>query len=128
MQNTGSIQLMPLQSPIQRQPPDSPELAKRKPWKHIGYREAAKWMSLDRDFFVLRRFSELNARLILSREVRIAELERQLEEVDDPEKQPIDIHNGTILRDPNMRRVEILETLWPMMKDYSKNIALPSPP
>jgi hypothetical protein len=41
------------------------EEVQAKPWKYIGYPTFSKWMASDADFFVLRRFDDLNVRVIL---------------------------------------------------------------
>lgn len=47
------------------QPPTIEEVQAKKPWKYIGYPTCSKWMASDADFFVLRRFDDLNVRVIL---------------------------------------------------------------
>src|SRR5690349_8772339 len=49
-----------------------------KPWKYIGYPAFALWLSSDNDFFLIRRFDALNARVILMLQWEISVLESKL--------------------------------------------------
>ncbi|RYP88543.1 hypothetical protein DL769_000239 [Monosporascus sp. CRB-8-3] len=53
----------------------------RKPWKFVGYKRYADFISSDDDFFILRRFSSLNVRVALALQDQISVLEEQLDEV-----------------------------------------------
>jgi hypothetical protein len=48
------------------------------PWKYTGYRIFSRWMATDNDFLIVRRFGNLNARIILSMQDDIVQLEEQL--------------------------------------------------
>src|ERR1700722_559445 len=53
-----------------------------KPWKYTGYRVFSQFIASDNDFFVLRRFGTLNARVILALQDQLSKLEEDLEEID----------------------------------------------
>lgn len=81
------------------------------------------WMSSDDDFFVLRRFGEVGARVLLLMQDQIAKLEEELQQEDDIcKKAPKEwADNGTFRGDPNPRRVEIMHHLSNMLERYRKN-------
>lgn len=81
------------------------------------------WMSSDDDFFVLRRFGEVGARVLLSMQDQIAKLEEELQQQDNfcksASKELAD--NGTFRNDRNLRRIEIINHLSYMLERYRKN-------
>lgn len=79
----------------------SPKEEKEKPWKYIGYRVFSRWVASDPSFFVLRRFGTLNARVALSLQDEIAELEERLDHMDKKysDRDTDDVHNGTFRED-----------------------------
>jgi hypothetical protein len=48
------------------------------PWKYIGHKVFSRWIASDQTFFVMRRFGALNARVALSLQDEIVELEANL--------------------------------------------------
>ncbi|KAF5511444.1 hypothetical protein CGCS363_v002119 [Colletotrichum siamense] len=54
----------------------------QKPWKYIGYKGYSDFISSEDDFFLLRRFDELNVRVALAMQDEITQLEEELEDVD----------------------------------------------
>ena len=70
---------------------------KEKPWKYIGYKVFSRWVASDPSFFVLRRFGTLNARVALSLQDEIAQLEEKLDYMDKmySDRDIPDVHNGT---------------------------------
>ena len=55
----------------------------KKPWKFIGYRAFCKFVASDDDFFVLRRFSVLTSRVLLSLQDELSELQSKPEAVEE---------------------------------------------
>lgn len=47
-------------------------------WLYYGYRALSKWMASDHEFFVLRRYSAMNARCLLFLQNEIAKKEKRL--------------------------------------------------
>jgi hypothetical protein len=80
----------------------SPQEEKDKPWKYVGYKVFSRWIASDPSFFVLRRFGTLNARVALSLQDEIAQLEEKLDYMDKTysDRNTPDAHNGTFRDDP----------------------------
>ncbi|KAH3962539.1 hypothetical protein HBI25_161070 [Parastagonospora nodorum] len=80
----------------------SPQEEKEKPWKYIGYKIFSRWIASDPSFFVLRRFGTLNARVALSLQDEIAQLEEKLDYMDKiySSRDTPDAHNGTFREEP----------------------------
>ena len=78
-----------------------------------------KWMASDDDFFVLRRFGELSARVLLRLQNRIAMLEENLQRMDRDcvEK---GLNNGTFRYDPIWHRQQLLDELTSRLEQYRK--------
>lgn len=75
-------------------------------------------MSSDNDFFVLRKFGKLNARVALMMQDRISHLEEELDFLDE-ECRLLGVNNGTFRHDKNERRQQILEQLARKLERYS---------
>lgn len=75
---------------------------KEKPWKYVGYKVFSRWIASDPSFFVLRRFGTLNARVALSLQDEIAQLEEKLDYMDKrySDRDTQDAHNGTFRDEP----------------------------
>src|SRR5690349_5296972 len=93
-----------------------------KPWKYIGYKGYAKFVSSTNDFFIFRQFSALNARVALLLQDQISVLEGTLDELDRKysAKDFKDLHNGRFRNDED-DRAKVLETLTEKLKQYSKS-------
>ncbi|KAI4259717.1 MAG: hypothetical protein L6R42_004448, partial [Xanthoria sp. 1 TBL-2021] len=67
-------------NPLNPQPDQSPEgpmsCADREPYRYRGYPAMCTWMASDDDFFVVRKFSKLSARVVLLMQNRIVKLEK----------------------------------------------------
>ncbi len=92
----------------------------QKPWKYIGYRGYADFIASDDDFFVLRRFDALNARVALMLQDEISELEEELDMADKgySDRNAEDLHNGTFRGEQEDRSV-IVQTLAKKLRRYS---------
>ncbi|KAF7535499.1 hypothetical protein G7054_g5351 [Neopestalotiopsis clavispora] len=99
----------------------------RKPWKYVGYRGYSSVVSLD-DFFILRRFGTLNARVALLLQDKVVELETQLEDIDKlySKKETPHLNNGTF-RDDLEERSELLEQIAVALKRYNIRKLPPAP-
>jgi hypothetical protein len=81
------------------------------PWKFEGYRVFSKWIASDESFFIVRHFGALNARVILSLQDEIVELEDRLRVMDEETSRkaaPKTLHNGTFRLDGYQQRKELL--------------------
>ena len=92
-----------------------------KPWKYVGYRGYTEIISSDDDFYVLRRFDNINVRLALRLQDDISSLEERLEYLDVAysSKEAQDLNNGTF-RDDLEDRAELLDLLLEKVEQYSK--------
>ncbi|MCJ1457774.1 hypothetical protein MMC28_008143 [Mycoblastus sanguinarius] len=93
--------------------------ADKQPWRHRGYRELCKWTASDDDFFVLRRFGELSARVLLRMQDRIVQLEEELRQEDISNMKSAN-HNGTFRYDISCQRHNILEELTWRLEKYQR--------
>jgi hypothetical protein len=94
----------------------------KKPWKHIGYRGFTSFITSDNDFFILRRFSTLTARVLLSLQDELSELEEQLTVIDARLSDPLaeDIHNGSFREETSETRLELIREVDRKLRSYSK--------
>ncbi|KAM5382070.1 hypothetical protein ACJZ2D_002672 [Fusarium nematophilum] len=101
-------------------PPSQEEEIRRKPWKYIGYKGYASFLSSDGDFFVLRRFKTLNVRVALALQDEMSVLEEQLSELDAKYSsiQSEDLNNGTFRGDLEGRRV-LVELIAEKLRRYN---------
>lgn len=92
------------------------------PWKSEGYPKFVKFFISDDDFFVLRRFSALTARVLLAAQDELVELEDQLSYLDhqvaqsrDPEKR-----NDSFRYESLPNRLDLLREIDQKLRAYSK--------
>lgn len=78
-----------------------------------------KWTASDDDFFVLRRFGELSARVLLRLQDRIVMFEEDLQRMDQDCRDK-GFNNGTFRDDPIGQRQRLLDDLTPMLEQYRK--------
>ena len=76
-----------------------------------------RWMASDNDFFVIRKFGEVAARVLLRMQDRIAQLEEDLQKQDRISVNQR-LHNGTFRKESNLIRDEILDQLTWRLKEY----------
>lgn len=93
----------------------------RQPWKYIGYRGYARFISSDSDFLIFRSFRDLSARLALRLQDRVSELEMKLAELDDSHsrKESVPTNNGT-LRGKKDDRESVLDEINIALDRYRK--------
>jgi hypothetical protein len=93
-----------------------------KPWKYIGYRVFSQWLSSDSDFFLIRRFDTLNARVILMLQWEISVLEAKLARIDQ-ERSAFDfpdVNNGSF-EDDNSDRNALIQEIYIKLRRYSEH-------
>lgn len=78
-----------------------------------------KWTASDDDFFLLRRFGELSARVLLRLQDRIVKLEEDLQRVDHMCRKN-GSNNGTFRYDPNEERQRLLDELTSRLEQYRR--------
>lgn len=78
-----------------------------------------KWIASDDDFFVLRRFGELGARVLLRMQDRIVKLEEDLQRLDHM-CQENGSNNGTFRYDPVWERQRLLDELTSRLEQYRR--------
>lgn len=78
-----------------------------------------KWMASDDDFFVLRRFGELSARVLLRLQNEIVMLEERLQRMD-RDCVEMGLDNGTFRNDPIWERRQLLDELTWRLEQYRK--------
>jgi hypothetical protein len=101
---------------------------RNKAWKYYGYQNFCKFMASDNDFFLLRRFGDLNARILLKMQFEISRLERRLQELENNIMESLDDkqRNDSFHWDersqsgPMFERKRLLDILQPRLKDYSE--------
>ena len=76
-----------------------------------------KWMASDDDFFVLRRFGELSARILLRLQDRIVKLEEDLHRIDNMCMEN-GSNNGTFRYDTCSERQRLLDELTSRLEHY----------
>jgi hypothetical protein len=100
----------------------SPEQINSKPWKYLGYEEYSSFMSSDDDFFVVRRFSTLTARVILALQDQLSELEEQLGSLEKNLKRrgsPA-VHNGSFREETQAARADLVWKINRKLREYSE--------
>ena len=76
-----------------------------------------RWMASDDDFFVIRKFGEVAARVLLRMQDRIVQLEADLRE-QDRISQNHGLHNGTFRKEKNLLRDKIMDELTWRLSEY----------
>ncbi|EEU45428.1 uncharacterized protein NECHADRAFT_80333 [Fusarium vanettenii 77-13-4] len=101
--------------------PPSEEEINLKPWKFIGYKGYAEFISSDDDWFILRRFGTLNIRVALALQDEVSVLEEKLKKLDATYSQrgAPDRHNGRLRGDVEERRA-LIELLSDKLYKYTQ--------
>lgn len=94
------------------------------PRKYTGYRGFTSFVASDPDFFVVRRFDRLNARVLLTLQDNLSLLEERLEVLDGnlSAKNAGDVNNGSV-RDDIPDRAALLSEMCNKLKDYSTSLS-----
>lgn len=98
------------------------EEVNNKPWKYLGYEEYSSFISSDDDFFVVRRFSTLTARVILALQDQLSELEEELAILEKSLKRfdsPA-VHNGSFREETKVERAGLLMRINKRLREYSE--------
>lgn len=95
----------------------------RKPWKYVGYRGFCEFVTSDNDFFVLRRFSELTARVLLALQDELSELESQLSILESQLSSisAPDVHNGSFREETSETRLNLIHEIDKKLRSYSQD-------
>jgi hypothetical protein len=95
---------------------------RKRPWKHIGYKGFSRFISSDNDFFILRRFSTITARVLLALQDEIVELECKLADLDESlsRMDAPHVHNGSFRQESSTARLEVLRSLDPKLRAYNE--------
>ena len=93
-----------------------------KPWKYKGYKVFSQQVASDNDCFLIRRFDNLNARVILSLQDQLSRLEADLVALDNQfsARECEDLNNGSFRREPKPERAELINNIYLKLKDYSQ--------
>jgi len=93
------------------------------PWDNTGYPQFTKWLASDEDFVVMRRLGQLHARVLLSKQDRIVQLEARLNFLDKEEIISGDQNNGSFRLDAmrNKERSWILEKAERELEGYGQS-------
>ncbi|KAI1460931.1 hypothetical protein F4805DRAFT_350159 [Annulohypoxylon moriforme] len=91
------------------------------PWKYIGYRGYAQFLSSDSDLLIFRPFRELSARIALRLQDKISALEMKLMKLDESHSQKgsVPVNNGTF-RNKKDDREAILDQINIALDRYHK--------
>lgn len=116
---------MPISSELQDRPAPwepSQQDVDEKAWKYAGYRSFCEFISSDEDFFVLRRFGSLTARVLLNLQDQLARLEEELEAIEQQLRQRDvpDVHNGSFRHDTQEQRKKKTTEAQHVLREYSK--------
>ena len=76
-----------------------------------------RWMASDDDLFVIRKFGEVAARVLLRMQDRIVQLEEDLHEQDRISAMH-ELHSGTFRKEKNLSRDKIMDELTWRLKEY----------
>jgi len=112
----SALAKFPLSDFIHDPESDSRNTPERAPWKYFGYEIFSKWLATDSAFLIVRRFGALNARILLSMQDEIVQLEQELEDIEvvlSDKTQDRSIKNGSFRSDPYPRRKEIVKDILP---------------
>ena len=93
-----------------------------KPWKYVGYQSFSAFVASDNDFFVLRRFGALSARVLLSLQDQLSHLERDLKTLEESvrEKDAPDVHNGSFRQETREDRKALVAQAQRLLREYSQ--------
>ncbi len=89
------------------------------PYRQLGYPALAEWIAGNPDYetFIFRRFDQLSARNLLHLESQVAELERQLEVLDEQARQER-------IQNPEDLEMSRSNRSWHVFSDRAKDTSL----
>ncbi|MCJ1396330.1 hypothetical protein MMC18_009219 [Xylographa bjoerkii] len=95
-----------------------------KAWKYAGYKNYSRFVGACRSFFFTRQFRTLNIRIILAMQDGIAEMEDDLNALDNAlsYKAALDIHNGTFREESSEERLSLIWKIKSRLEDYNQYI------
>ena len=116
----------PLMSSLSKDPEnDTRNIPAAAPWKYTGYRIFSRWMATDNAFLIVRRFGNLNARVALSMQDEIVQLEEQLNLIDEAvcgKELDWRMNNGSFREDPISARRDLIRNELPKkLAEYSES-------
>lgn len=93
----------------------------QKPWKYLGYPAFSAFVASDDDFFFLRRFGALHARVLLSLQDQITMLEDKVKAIDQQSssRTAIDHNNGSFREDEYEERTNVIAEIRKRIGEYS---------
>ncbi|KAL3961267.1 hypothetical protein ACCO45_002790 [Purpureocillium lilacinum] len=94
-------------------------------WRDEGYPGFSKWMASSDDFLVLRRFGQLNVRVLLLMQDRIVRKEEELANIDAHGRLHGDdskADSSSLRKEPLPEREAILDELKTMLHEYNEYI------
>ncbi|KAL8996296.1 MAG: hypothetical protein Q9188_006605 [Gyalolechia gomerana] len=95
------------------------EEADRQPWRYRGYPALSTWVASDDDFFMIRKFEKLGARVVLLMQNKIVQLEEAIH-AEDANIYERGGDNGRFAHDPCERRVELMDELIWRLDQYQR--------
>jgi dsDNA-specific endonuclease/ATPase MutS2 len=81
-----------------------------------GYPRLAVFLTLDRNFTIVKRFNNLHMRVLLEQQDKLVELEEKLNHCDDQDK--IQLNLSSRRQNINRQRRELLDQIKHELKDY----------
>ena len=96
-----------------------------KPWRYIGYKGFSEWLASDNDFFIIRRFDSLAARVILNLQWELTKLEADLAELDNERSHQVvkDLNNGCIELDDDVRQ-DLIKMIRVKLQEYRQYLSV----
>ena len=94
----------------------------KRPWKYVGYRGFSTFLASDNDFFILRRFGTLHARVLLALQDQISVLGETLNTIDREasRKEAPHLHNGSFRTDRVQDRMDLILQIDKRLREYSR--------
>ncbi|KXT09202.1 hypothetical protein AC579_3515 [Pseudocercospora musae] len=88
-------------------------------WKFVGYPGLSKWLAASADGPLLRKFADLNVRVLLKKQNKIVEYERELKSMDDFAMSTDQGGCGSLRLDEGTPRGELLDEIDDLLRDYN---------
>lgn len=96
--------------------------ASKKLWKYVEYAGFSRFIVSDHDFFMLRVFSKISARVLLMLQDELVELEIKLTEIDEglSAAAATDVHNGSFREETSWERRHVLVEIDRKLRAYNE--------